>query len=121
MSTTITTTAANAAPMAWKARIESHAISAKVAIETNDFTFFHILRANDHINNIDKTALFFKAATPAVADPAKTDLDNINTATVSSLNNGFNDFKTDTERLKDDKNPDKSSWNARIRANGEAL
>src|SRR2546423_4167917 len=121
MATIFTAGAADVAPGAWQTRIESHAASAKLAIETNDFTFFHMLRANDHINAIDTTALFFQAAGGPDPGAVKTELDNINIAVVGSMQKNFEKFKTDTERLKEDKNPKKEAWEATIVDNGEKL
>jgi hypothetical protein len=60
--------------------------------------------------------------TSSADDSAATqDLKDLNSATVGTLNNKFSDYAVDTQKLKDDPNPDKGAWQARIMASGQDL
>lgn len=104
----------------WQTRLQNQAHNAKTAIRTGDFLTFHVLQAVEELK--------FSAPSPVPSLTSSTDvsaatqdLKNLNTATVGSLNDKFGDYATDTDKLKDDPNPDKNAWQARIKANGQDL
>lgn len=116
-----TATTPIAVPATWKTTLQTNAQKAKAAVQNNDFTFFHVLGANGVTGGVDPLATLFTATDPVTADQAQKDLENLNTGTVGTLNAGFNNFATNTEKLKDDKTPDQPSWIKQIQDNGAKL
>lgn len=107
------------APM-WQTRLQNQAHNAKTAIRTGDFVTFNVLRAIDELK-FSTSSPVPTLTSSADVSAATQDLKDLNTATVGSLNNQFGDYATDTNKLKDDPNPDQNAWQARIKANGQDL
>jgi hypothetical protein len=109
----------------WAMAIKLNAEYSKMAFRNNDYSFLKIIQATPRATTDGQgkvSPLLADADSSSSVDPSDQNvLNNISVATLGSLKSHSDDFTAQTTAMKDDKNPSKDDWTAKIKKNAADL
>jgi hypothetical protein len=109
----------------WAMAIKLNAEYSKMAFRNDDYSFMKIIHATPRATTdalVKLSPLFAEADSSSSVDPVDQNaLNNISVATLGSLKSHSDNFTAQTTAMKDDKNPSKDDWTAKIRQNAADL